>query len=392
MPTLVLWTLTGCLDFSRGEPVDLPDSFPVDASPTSDPALVAAVTPEAQALLETLSWPGIAVALADDGDLVMAVAVGWADVEAGRPLEHTTPMSLASVSKTFVGVAALQAVDAGRVELSAPVGDWLGYPVTHPRQGVAPTLRHLLTHHGAVSDSGEYGATYVEGDPTIGLEDFCEGYLREGGTYYRRGNWARHDVGSAFEYSNVGMACAAAALGAAADRSFADLVQRDVLEPLGLSDSGYFLAGLSSEPATPYSPADGAVRRWPQYGFATYPDGMMRMSARDVGRYLAMLAGGGVVDPGTPDEVRLVEADTLLEGLTVDPTLGTDADGQALVFAMSRLDDDELIGHSGGDYGTTAGLWFDPATGDGFAFVANGDPRGVDELSDFSRKLLAEVR
>lgn len=381
---LITNLLTACVPFNAGDPVDLPPDLPVDVSPDSDPALVEPVASLTQAIVREQRLPGLAVALVDGGELVYAAGFGWADIENARALDHTTPVLLSSVSKTFVGLAAMQAVEAGRLDLDDPVGDLLGYPVTHPRRDEAPTVRHLLTHHGAISDTLEYGRNYAEGDPAIALEDFCAGYLVPGGDHYRRGSWASRDVGEAFEYSNVGMACVGAAIGAAADVSFAELLDRDVLGPLGLDDSAYYLASLATPPAVPYAPAGDRVRPWPQYGYPTYPDGMMRMSARDVGRYLAMLAAGGELD-GT----RVLSAANVEAMITVDPSLGTDEDGQAIAFAMRRLDDTETVGHNGGDYGSSAELWFDPATGDGFALIANGNPQSFSAIIDYERSLMA---
>lgn len=87
-------------------------------------------------------------------------ALGLADVSSGARLALDTPVQIASMTKPLVSLAALQLVEAGRLELDAPVGallpelaeprvltgfDAAGQPRTRPAK-CAVTLRHLLTH------------------------------------------------------------------------------------------------------------------------------------------------------------------------------------------------------------------------------------------------------
>lgn len=387
------WVATGCAPVRPGPAVDLPADIPVDRAPDLDPELADTVESIVLEAMVAQRFPGLAVALVDDGRVVYAGGFGWADIEAQRPLGADTPVLLSSVSKTFVGVAAMQAVAEGRVDLSDPLADHLGYPVDNPKvDGETLTLRHLLTHHSGIEDSLGYGLAYAEGDPEIALADWCEGYLTPNGTHWRGGNFAARQPGEAFSYSNVGMACVAGAI-ADADPSvdtFDGLVQRDIIRRLGLENTAYYLEDLETAPATPYRRVgDGSrVKPYPQYGYPTYPDGMIRSSARDLGLYVAAVAGqaeAGSTQALMPEALRV-------EMLTVDPSLGTDEEGQAIAWAMRELDGQPLIGHNGGDYGSLAELWLDPETGDGFALAANGFPESWQGALQLESDLMQLVR
>ena len=283
-------------------------------------------------------------------------------------------MLLSSVSKTFVGVAAMQAVEAGRVSLDDRADAHLDFAVDNPRvDGDAITLHHLLTHHSGIEDTAPVWNEYAPGDPEEPLADFLEAYLTPDGEHWRRRTFANRAPGEAFSYSNAGMALAALALGQAADLEPADLVDRDIFEPLGMSDTAYYLADLDQEPAVPYDRAGDGFRAWPQYGYPTYPDGMIRSSARDMARYVAAMAGGGELEG-----VRILSADLTAAMLTVDPTLGSDEDGQAIAWAMRELDGRPLMGHNGGDYGSLTEIWLDPSSGSGsgsgIVLLLNGFP------------------
>ena len=365
--------------------IPLPDRIPVDRAEGLDPLLAGAVESIARAFVDDQRMPGLGVALVDGGEVAYVGAFGWADIAAERPLEVHTPMLIASVSKTLVGIAAMQGVEAGRLSLGDSVAERVGFAVDNPyTDGERITLYDLLTHHSAIRDSGAYDASYGPGDPEIALGTFCEGYVTQGGAHWRPRNYARRMPGERFAYSNVGIALAAEAVAAGAGLSFSDLVAQDVLDPLGMVDSAYFLADLPAPPAVPYERSGRRFRALRQYGFPTYPDGLMRSSAADLGSYLAAMARGGALDGE-----RVLSEASVASLWAVDPDLQTDAGGQAVVWYRRRLARRSLIGHDGGDDGAAAELWIDPATGDGYALVANADPRSWEAWVDLERALLA---
>lgn len=383
--SLPLLALSACLPFPRGEKVDLPDTFPVDRA-VGEGELADEVERLVRELAVAERLPGVAVTLVDDGRVVYAGGFGWADIENGLPLTAETPVLLSSVSKTFVGVMAYQAVERGDLTLDEPAADLLGFPLDNPRvDGEVVTLQHLLTHNAGIEDSGEYDAHYASGDPTVDLQSFCEGYLVQGGAHWRPGNWSNRMPGDAFSYSNVGMACAASAIGQRVGRAPRELVN-DILGPLGMSETAYFLEDASTTPAVPYMPAGNGVRPLPQYGYPTYPDGMIRSSAVDLGRYVAAMGNRGELDGE-----RVLSEASWSAMVTVDPAFGTDEDGQAIAWAMRELDGRPLIGHNGGDFGSAAELWFDPETGDGFALAANGLPTAWSPILQLESDLMALV-
>jgi CubicO group peptidase (beta-lactamase class C family) len=98
---------------------------------------------------------GTVVLVAKGGDIVYGSAAGFADREAGRPMQESAIFLLSSVAKPIVTAAALRLVESGRVGLGDSVRHWL--PEFEPRlaDGSLPdiTIHHLLTHSA--------GLTYV---------------------------------------------------------------------------------------------------------------------------------------------------------------------------------------------------------------------------------------
>lgn len=348
-PALAL-ALAGCLPLQPIGRATLPEGPPpVTRGLVTDEALADAV--DAQVLRAMATGPaGLSVALVQGDAVIYDAAYGWADLDEGRPLTPDTPILLSSVTKTFAGVSAMQAVEDGVLSLDDPIAGLVGFDVANPRRpGEAITVDHLLHHASGIRDRSAYERSYAPGDPVPTLDAFLRDYLLPDGDLHRRAHWANHAPGEVFDYSNVGMALAAHGVAAARGTAYDQLVEERILGPLGMTHSAWYLADLSAmdqpAPAVPYGPA---LQVFPQYGYPTYPDGLLRSTAHDMGRYLAMIVAGGTLD-GT----RLLDAASVDRMLTVDTTIGTDEAGQAVAWAQVEYAPGRtLFGHSGGDYGS----------------------------------------
>lgn len=93
--------------------------------------------------------PGLQIAVVKDGRIVMSRAYGMADLAKQTRVTPTTRFPVNSITKAFTGVAAMREVEAGRLDLAAPIGTyvddlpeaWRGVPV-----------RHLLSHTSGLPD------------------------------------------------------------------------------------------------------------------------------------------------------------------------------------------------------------------------------------------------
>ena len=87
--------------------------------------------------------PGLSVAVVQDGKVVKTAAYGLSDVNAKTPTTLDTRYILGSCTKPFTAVAVLQLMEAGKVDLDAPVSHYLdGLPTAWS----AITVRELLNH------------------------------------------------------------------------------------------------------------------------------------------------------------------------------------------------------------------------------------------------------
>jgi len=356
---------------------------------------------EIERLLAETGGPGISCAIAGPGKVLWSGGFGLADREAGRPMRTDTLLNVASVSKTVTATAVMQLWEAGRFGLRDDVNRFLPFPLRNPHHPDVPiTFEQLLVHRASIKDGPGYFATYACGDPTLSLERWLRAYLTPGGEYWdAEANWHPWAPGTAHPpeegtaYSNVGYGVLGYLVEILAGRSFPDYCRERIFRPLGMDASGWLLRDVDvTRHATPYTrvPASmvpeertllralappgarpdslvpGSLIPRCLYSFANYPDGSLRTSADELGRFLVAYLDRGRIG-----------STQLLEEATVDTIFSHDHLGQRLCWHDRTLPDGRmLIGHSGGDPGVSTYLGFDPATRVGVVSLRNWELGG----------------
>ena len=89
--------------------------------------------------------PGMALVIVKGDRLVYEKGYGRAD-PSGRGVTPETPFLIGSITKSFTALAVMQLADAGKVDLDAPVQQYIPwFRVADPEASAQMTVRHLLT-------------------------------------------------------------------------------------------------------------------------------------------------------------------------------------------------------------------------------------------------------
>lgn len=170
-------------------------------------------------------FDGAVVVSSSDG-VVFARGYGEADVERHVPFTPDTPTDAASLAKTFTAALVLTLADEGVLTLDDPVQRLLP---ELPYPGV--TLRHLLSHSAGLPVLDyDYFDAYLPGGQVRTTERLLAVLAAE------RPPLAA-PPGETFEYSSFGYDLAALAAARAARTSFAQLLARRLLAPLGITSA-----------------------------------------------------------------------------------------------------------------------------------------------------------
>lgn len=166
--------------------------------------------------------PGCAVAVSQNGKLIVNRAYGSADLERGVQIQPDTIFDAGSVTKQFVAAAILLLAEEKRLSLSDDVRKH--FPEL-PDYGQKITIDHLLTHTGGVRDWT--GLLPLAG----GNADVLPLILRQ-----RALNFA---PGEEWSYSNSGYVLLKEIVARTSGMPFGDFARRRLFEPLGMKSTAY---------------------------------------------------------------------------------------------------------------------------------------------------------
>nr|WP_272210593.1 D-alanyl-D-alanine-carboxypeptidase/endopeptidase AmpH [Marinicella sp. W31]MDC2876492.1 D-alanyl-D-alanine-carboxypeptidase/endopeptidase AmpH [Marinicella sp. W31] len=345
-----------------------------------DPLLKEAVEFSGQIFFIDKNVPGMVIAAVREDE---STVLGFGEVRKGSGIEPNgdTRIGVGSITKTFTGLSLAHLVADGTARMTDTVGPHEGVFATLPsRDGNAIRLIDLVTHssglprelepvEGADKYSDQSFAANLEGDPLL------------------------FTPGTGMLYSNIGFDVLAMALSDLAGMPYADYLQQQVLEPIGLQATsyakqegqnvmtGYDWNGNEMYPGEPFPNKFGAS------SLETTANDMVRYLQWNLDRFNEQDA-----------EVRALShaAWTMRDGM--DPVYGLDGSGHmsalglGWVIMMPEKDAPLIIQKSGGADGIFSYIAFAPSRGVGvFISINKFDFSAGAEIATVANKLITAL-
>jgi CubicO group peptidase (beta-lactamase class C family)/D-alanyl-D-alanine dipeptidase len=304
--------------------------------------VVEALTPVVEHELKEKGIPSIAVALVDDQQIVWARGFGLADPASKVAAAAATVYRVGSVSKLFTDIGVMQLVEQGKLDLDAPVTDYV--PDFHPQNpfGKPITLRELMSHRSGLVREPPVGH-YFDGQPP-GLTEVVRS-LNETTLIYPPGTHTK--------YSNAGITVVGYILQQRAGQPFAPYLKTAVLGPMGLHTSGFeptpdLTRSLAKASIWTY---DGRLFPAPTFQVGIFPAGSLYTTVQDLGKFESVLFAGGRGPDG-----QVLNPSTLQEMWTPQFAKAEQTGGFGLGFALGKLEGHRQVGHDGAIYGFATSL------------------------------------
>ena len=99
--------------------------------------------------------PGMGVGIVEGDEIVYARGFGVQSLETRTPVTPESIFGVASVSKCFVATAAMQLVEQGKIDLDAPIVQYLPYFQLDDERCTQITTRQILSHTSGMPDMDE---------------------------------------------------------------------------------------------------------------------------------------------------------------------------------------------------------------------------------------------
>lgn len=180
---------------------------------------------------EQLGFSG-AVLVAGGDRVLLERGYGWADREAGVPVEGGTAFGIGSVTKQFTAAAILRLQEQGRLRVTDSIGRFFpGVPAE--KRGI--TLHHLLTHSSGLPRE-------VEGlpQPAPAMAPTADEYLRR-----ILAAPLRSPPGAPYYYSNIGYRLLAMVVERAAGMAYERYLREQLWAPAGMERTGFALPAFA---------------------------------------------------------------------------------------------------------------------------------------------------
>ncbi len=153
-------------------------------------------------------------------------AAGLSSRQSGTTLNSKSKFKIASVTKTFTAVLILQLVEKGKLDLHAPIGKYLPDYTGEGKNKI--TIENLLTYSSGLPNCESYVGDAIYSSP-ISRDSFifkyCSGPLDT-------------VPGTAFSYDNGDYVLLGKIAEQAGGRPFDKLLQENILDPLGMVNTG----------------------------------------------------------------------------------------------------------------------------------------------------------
>jgi CubicO group peptidase (beta-lactamase class C family) len=339
--------------------------IPCDVAAASEPPASPELTAAVQPYLDNYNLAGIIGIVADKtGKVRFRNLLGYADVEAKKPIREDNVFWIASMTKMFAGASIMMLVDEGKVSLDDPVTKFIPqlskWMVVEEKDDahillkppIRPiTIRHVLSHTSGLTGSSEVQqATGADSTPlkTRALSSVT-GPLQ----------W---QPGEKYAYGNQGMNIAARIVEIVSGIPYEEFLQKRFFDPLSMTETTFWpseaqiarLAGAygPNKEKNGYArgdigfltkPYSDRIHRFPEAG------GGLFSTTQDIFRYGLMLANDGELDG------KRYLSHSAMEELRTEQTGATKVN-----YSLGYHLRNGMFGHDGA-YGTD--LSVDPKTG-----------------------------
>lgn len=335
--------------------------------------------------------PGSVYAVFDSDGIVFGEGFGVATSAAageGAPPTLDTAFRIASCTKSFTAAALLILRDRGLVSLDDPIDSHLtvgpflldGIPMD------APTVGMLLSMSGGLPTDDPW-ADRLE-PMTAGAFDAMA----------RDGFRLITIPGTAYEYSNLGFALIGRLIEKLTGRSYVEVVNAELLAPLGLSGIGYDTGVEGTDGiATGFVRRDGEWLAMPEPGPGAFsPIGGLYASARGLAAWASWLSDGFTV---SPDPSPVLGRPTRREMQQACRTIAIDAGesflGRGYGYGLvAELDAQRrrVVSHSGGYPGFGSHMRWNPESGIGIIAFENARYSPMYQLATTALELILDAR
>lgn len=323
---------------------------------------------EINRLLEHHAIPGASVAVVQNNQPVLVAGFGLANKADNEQATEQTRFRIGSISKMFVGLAALKLVEEGKLDLQTPIKELIPeieftnpYAQTHPVRVI-----HLLQHTAGWDDI--HLSEYANNAPSPLT-------LKQALDFHPHSRVSRWHPGERMSYSNSGHSVAAYIVQTIVNMHFEEYVTEQFFKPLNMPSATYRQPTEGDGKTATLYVKNKPVEYW---HITMRPSGAINASATDMANYLQFLLSNGKFN-----NQILLNGSSIKTMEKPASTLAAEAGLQAgygIANYTSNYKTFQFHGHNGGVAGGASELNYLNEHGMGLYVAINTNSRGLREI------------
>lgn len=256
------------------------------AGPADAAELAAWLDPLIEQQMQEAHIPGAVFLLVENGDVTYARGYGLADLAQQTPMDVENSLwRVMSLSKPVTAAAIMQLVEQGKLDLHADANTYLRNYRLPDAFGAPVTANHLLTHSAGLDwDLDDIGTEAAAPDGLVGNARFLSEHPP-----------ARvFPPGQHYLYSNAAFDIAGQLVEDVSGLPFADYVERNIFQPLGMARSSFVQPPSQPEGLVTGYEFDGESHQpVPLPLFQDPPSRSLTATAPDMARFMRALLSDG---------------------------------------------------------------------------------------------------
>lgn len=292
-----------------------------------------------QRQMDHLRIPGASLAIVNNNEIIHARGFGLAR-PGGKVPTKRTQFFIGSLTKSITALAVMQLVEAEKIDLTAPVQQYLPwFRVADSKASSQITVRHLLNQTSGMSESSG----------RIPLANFDQSINATELQIRKLSNVSLiHPVGSKFEYSNSNYNILGLIIENASGESYIDYIRHTIFNPLDMRCS------IALQTTSEQNSLAAGHRYWFSFPVTTYdlpipkgslPSGQLISSSEDMAHFLiANLNKGRYRDT----QILMPEnVDELFHGVAESIQMGISFGKYGMGWFIDKIDQTEIAWHTG---------------------------------------------
>lgn len=352
---------------------------PLAQSQTITEAFVDSIVNKSMALMPQA---GVAVAVIQDGKVVLSKGYGIASVEKKTKVDGNTLFSIASNSKAFTTMALGLLVDQGKLNWTDKVVDYIPeFKMYDPYVTENFNIQDLLTHRSGLG-LGAGDLMFIPSGGNYTIDDIIKSFQYQTPVSAFR---------TKYDYDNLLYMVAGEVIHRISGESWADFVQNHIMMPLNMDRSAAIYHNLKTKEniAEAHKVEKGKVIQIEAYdeNRAIGAAGGIYSSVNDLSKWMLMHLNGGKLADGTPfisptshNEMWKAHTNMYFNATPPEP-YRTHYNAYGLGWKLADKNGYTTVSHTGGMPGMLSQVLMIPELNAGVVVLTNAAPGGYSFIS-----------